>query len=434
MTSINLIFRSSSRTGCNEGSLFFRLIHERKSRTVTIPGCRLCSEEWDKSKQTIIYPVNDPVRFAFLKEVEQKLRQESEQLNIHLAALQKQGYYTVDEVVRLYRLRKDDGKLLGFTDILVSDLESNGQYRTARAYHTVVRGLVGFNKNVDIPLTQINSHLIKGFEAYLKQAGKLPNTISYYMRNLRAIHNKALLSGQLMNNKHENPFDGVYTGVTKTMKRALTLDEMKSLCQLDFDSLLAKENLSVRKYFDLTNLYTALQYFKFCFYARGMCFVDLAYLRKDCIRGGVLRYVRKKTGQQIEVKVTKEMQDIIDAFASLTEYSSYLFPVIRENDSRSARLQYETALRTQNARLKRLVRLAGIGKQISTHWARHSWATICKQRNVPLGVISECLGHTSEKTTLIYLGTFDNSVLDAANEAVASAVLQSEGRVRTSVF
>lgn len=61
-------------------------------------------------------------------------------------------------------------------------------------------------------------------------------------------------------------------------------------------------------------------------------------------------------------------------------------------------------------------------RTLSTHWARHTWASIGKQNNLPVRVISECLGHTSEKTTRIYLDLLDNKLLDAANETVLSAI------------
>ena len=153
-----------------------------------------------------------------------------------------------------------------------------------------------------------------------------------------------------------------------------------------------------------------------------MSFVDMVYLRKENIRGGFIRYVRKKTGQQMEIKITAKMQEILDSFSTEVQGSHYVFPIIKESSGRPPYLQYETALRLQNSRLKRLSVMVGIKKQISTHWTRHSWATIAKKENVPIRVISECLGHTSEHTTLIYLDSLDNSVLDATGELIAHIV------------
>ncbi len=129
----------------------------------------------------------------------------------------------------------------------------------------------------------------------------------------------------------------------------------------------------------------------------------------------------------MEVRVTPEMQTIIESFSLDVARSPYLFPIIvpmigRVETPKTARLKYETALRNQNVRLKKLALLAGINKPISTHWARHTWATIGKHEHVPLQVLSECLGHSSERTTLIYLGLLENSILDEANQAITSAI------------
>lgn len=428
MTSMNLVVRPSVRDGRHPGSLTLRVIHNRRVKTVTLPGCRLYPEEWNKETQEVVYPENNPRRTAQLVRLENKIHDEVGIFTSHLSALQKRGRYSVEDLLTLYRLCKDDGKLSGYTETLAVEMEKRGQVRTASAYRTVTRGLIKFNKDQDIPLGQINSCLIKDFEKHLKDAGKMPNTVSYYMRNLRAIFNKAV-SDKRISKPKECPFSGVYKGVTKTMKRALSFEEIHLLQNLDFAELLEGKKQESRDYRAIENLYRARRYFGFCFYARGMSFVDLAYLRKDNIRGGILRYVRRKTGQQMEVKVTPEMQGIIDGFSVEVQGSPYIFPIIKPDSETPAYCQYESALRCQNFRLKKLAKLAGINKSISTHWARHSWASAGKRANLPIRVISECLGHTSEKTTLIYLDSLENYVLDAANETVISAIFHPAPQV-----
>ena len=420
MTSMNLVLRPSTKPGHSEGSLSLRLIHHRKVKTVILPECKLYPEEWNRKSQEVVCRGNDPRRIAYLENLDKRILSEMESVTNLIIKLEKEGRYNLDDLMKIYRQRKEDSNLLGFTENLASGLTAKGHDRTANAYRTVTRGLVKFNKGLDIPLAEINSCLIKDFEKYLKDTGRLPNTISYYMRNLRSIYNKAVVGKQLPQPK-ENPFAGVYMGVTRTMKRALSIEEIKKLYDLDFSSLLKGKKAASKEYRFIENLETAHRYFFFCFYARGMSFIDLAYLRKENIRGGFVRYIRKKTGQQIEVRVTPEMQSVIDSFREDVLDSSHVFPIMRDKD-KGLRLQYETALRQQNYHLKRLSLLAKIRKPVSTHWARHSWASTGKLNNIPIRVISECLGHTSEKTTLIYLNSLDNSLLDSANEIIISAI------------
>lgn len=424
MTSIKIVYRPSARQGRYPGSLVLRLIHNRRVKNITLAGCKLYGEEWDGESQRIVYPAGDSQRTAYLEKTELTIAREMQLLENHLSVLEKQGRYTADELAGMYCRHKDNGKILGYGERLAFELEQRGQLRTARAYRTVTRGLVEFSKGKDIPLAHINNKLIKDFETYLKDKGRLPNTISYYMRNLRAIYNKAV-AGKRIVCRGGNPFAGVCTGVTKTMKRALSPGELKKIRNLDFSALLKEKKSGTKEHIRLKKVEAARRYFSFCFYARGMCFIDLAHLKKDNIRGGFIRYVRKKTGRQIEIRITREMQEIIDSFAEETKASPYVFPLLKSN-KKNIRLQYETALKMQNLYLKEIASLAKVDKPVSTHWARHSWATVGKQENIPLRVISECLGHTSEKTTLIYLGLLDNSVLDAANEAVASAIMRQQ--------
>lgn len=421
MTSMNFVFRPSTRKGRYPGSLCLRLIHNRHVRVITLAGCSIYDEEWDKESQMILYPADTPSRTVILQEVETIMYRESDVIRGLIRNLEKRGRYTLGELLDMYRLKACEGKLLGYTEALALAMEKRGQYRTARAYRTVTRGIVAFGGIGDIPLHQINACLIKDFESYLKDLGRLPNTISYYMRNLRAIYNKATAEGLIVASRNGNPFEGVYVGVTKTMKRALSVTDIQQMRDMPLPRMLQEETPGSRIYKRLKGLNTARRYFGFCFYARGMSFIDMAYLRKSNVSGGFIRYIRRKTGQQIEIRITPELQTFMNLFAEETAGSEYVFPVIK-NNGKPARVQYENALRTQNNRLKKLAPLAGITENISTHWARHTWATAGKNINLPVGVISECLGHTSESTTQIYLAQLNNSVLDEANERIALAI------------
>ena len=421
MTSINLVFRPSVKEGRHPGSLSLRLIHNRQVKTLTLSGCRIYESEWDRIGQWIVYPSDDPSRTAYLEEVEKRLLHETGVIRNLIADLEQQGRYGLDDILSRLSRTLDERHLSGFAEGLARTMEGRGQWRTARAYRTVTRGLVDFNKGRDIPLHHINACLVKDFEMHLKEKGRLPNTISYYMRNLRAIYNKAVAEKRIAPNRQDDPFAGVYTGVTKTMKRALSLEEIRLVQDINPDRLSQACGESQRRQEYARRLWEAHRYFNFCLYSRGMCFIDLAYLKKSNIRGGVIRYVRRKTGRQMEVRITEQMQAIIDGFAEATAGSPYVFPIITD-PAKSALTQYESAMRVQNNRLKKLSSLAGLKKKITTHCARHSWATVGKTVNVATHVISECLGHASEKTTQIYLAQLENSLLDDANERITYAI------------
>lgn len=418
MSSLHLILRPSTKSGHHPGSLYLRVIHERKAKTFAI-GCHLYSDEWDADNQSILYP-EDSQRIRVLEEAEDKIASCISILEHLIDLLEKQGHYTVDDLMSRYHSSKDNGKLLGWVESLCRDLRRDGQHRLARAYHTVALGLVRYNKGQDILLTQINAALIKGFEKHLMNKGRMPNTISYYMRNLRSIYNKAMAAKRIPS-RQGNPFAGVYTKVKTTAKRALTIEEITRLYEIDFKAMKSRYATDSSQKLHVERLQHSWRLFMFCFVAQGMCFIDLAHLKKENIRDGVCTYYRKKTSQQVEVTVNDAMQRIIDSFSEDVAGCPYLFPVLREAHS-GKQTRYDTALRTQNRRLKVLAKLAGIDKRVTTHVSRHSFATIVRGGGIPTGVISQMLGHTTEKMTHNYLASFDRSYFDQAYSIILAAL------------
>ncbi len=426
MTSVNFVLRPSTRKGHHPGSLSLRVLHYRKGKTTAL-GCYLYPQEWDREQQTVIYPENDPGRTAYLEEVEAKIAASVETVQDIVTSLEKQGRYTVGDIVGKLRRKKDDGKLLGYAEALAEEAEQNKQFRLADAYRTVSNGLVKFNKNVDIPLNHINATLMKDFETAMMNRGLKPNTISFYMRNLRAIYNKAVKARRIPV-KQSNPFAGVYTKVHQTAKRALTVEETTHFYEVDFDALRKRHPAGTCGREHTENLHFAHRLFMFCFFAQGMCFIDMAHLRKENIKDGICTYYRKKTRKQVEVKVNEGMQQIIDSFADEVRDSPYLFPIIT-GEGETARREYETALRTQNRRLKALAKLAAIGKdkRLTTHVARHSFATLVRGGGMPAGVISEMLGHSTEKMTHNYFASFERSYYDQAYHIIVTLLSRPSG-------
>lgn len=416
MTSIEFHLRSSIRSKRSKGSLFVRVIHNRIPRSITT-SFRIYPEEWDSGGHQLIYHPDNVSRFPKLRKIEEDMLQLRMYLEDVADRLEMAGYeFSSSDIIAAYRQRQGGHLLSDFIEKLCDELIRTGRERTARGYQTLMNRVIGFTGDKNLQLKQITPLLVRRFEYKLQQEGKAVNTISFYMRNLRAVYNKAIRQG-LLPVFPQDPFEDVFTGVKVTRKRALTKEEMSKI-----DHILNKMYSfgEKQKRTDL-GLRNSCLLFLFSFYARGMSFVDMAYLKKENLRNNVISYRRKKTGQLMEVKVTASMRHILQLFEAATDGSPYLLPIIHKIGI-SERLQYESALRIQNNRLKRIASLCGLEKNLSTHVARHSWATIAKKEHLPLAVISEGLGHTSEKTTAIYLASFDRSVLDRANEKVARAI------------
>lgn len=108
------------------------------------------------------------------------------------------------------------------------------------------------------------------------------------------------------------------------------------------------------------------------------------------------------------------MEEIVRKYPS--GGSGYLLPIIKEQGNE--RKQYDNGLHLVNYRLKDLSRMLRLPRPLTMYVARHSWASAAKAKHVPLSVISEGMGHDSEKTTQIYLASLEASVVDKANKKI----------------
>ena len=95
-----------------------------------------------------------------------------------------------------------------------------------------------------------------------------------------------------------------------------------------------------------------------------------------------------------------------------------MFPILETNDENVAYKRYMIALSLHNMKLKKLSVLGGIDIPLSSYIPRHTWATTARDHQVPLHIISAGMGHTSEKTTEIYLASVDNTLVNDANRSI----------------
>ncbi len=401
-TSVKAKFRPSRVKG-KAGAVYFQVIHERVARQIGT-GYKLVPEEWKDGK--VVFPEHDSERSRYLAGVAQNLHQTKERIEATILRLDETGKpYTADEVVAAYLLPHDDEHCLRvFSYKLAEHLKRTGQHRLAETYTSSVNSFLRFRGELgDIRLDEIDEDLIKEYEYYLLEECKLcRNTSSFYNRNLRAIYNRAVKK-KLTIDRH--PFAEVYTGVDKTAKRAIPIQTVKEIKDLDLSND--------------TEMAFARDLYLMSFDLRGISFVDLAMLETDQLKNGYLTYSRQKTRQKLEIKWEKPMQEIVDRHH--VEGSRYLLPILSEEGG-DPRRQYLNALHRMNVQLKKIGKLVNSPIPLTTYTARHCWASAAYRLNIPTPSISQALGHDSEKTTRIYLKSLDNRVVDDANQAVIRAV------------
>ena len=297
----------------------------------------------------------------------------------------------------------DEVGILSFIERQVDYLNSCNRYSTARNYMRTKNSVASYCNSFDLPLSLVDESFIEGYNLFLQQRGIVRNSISFYMRILRAVYNKAVRQ-HLIAQQRGNPFANVYTGIDRTRKRAVNEKVIAKLYKLDLKS---SPVLSL-----------ARDMFVFSYCTRGMAFVDMAYLCKSNIKGREICYSRHKTDQQLVVRIEPAVQRIIDRYAN--PFSNYIFPILKSCDAAKNFTQYQIALNYYNRQLKRLAGMLQLDCCLTSYVARHSWATSARRHNIPLSVISAGMGHTSERTTQIYLSALENNVIDKANRRIIS--------------
>lgn len=385
------------------GTIVYVVTHHRVPRQINT-GYKLFPSEWDRLHAEVLLPPDaGQSRHTYLVTLRERIADDTARLKSIVSRLERAGHdYTADDVVKLYLTPAEAGGFMSFAWELVRQLKQIGKTRTAERYTTVMNSFGRFAGENDVLLDEVDSDLMVKYETFLKARGICPNSSSYYMRGLRAIYNRAVEKKLTV---QHNPFKHVYTGIDKTVKRAVPLKIIRQIRDLD---------LALSPATDF-----ARDIFMFSFYTRGMSFIDMAFLKKKDLQNGILSYRRHKTNQQLFIKWEKPMQEIIDKYD--TTGTPYLLPIIRDMNA-DERRQYKNAVHLVNNKLKKIGGQLGLPIPLTSYVARHAWASIAKSKNIPVSTISEAMGHDSENTTRIYLASLDTSVVDKANSLILKSL------------
>lgn len=402
MATVKIKFRPSTVDGV-QGSIYYQVIHNRVARQHKT-DYRLYFNEWNSHLSEVVLPEFNENRRRYLFEINVKIQLDVKKLYKIISAMEcSKCYYTADDIIAEFASNHTENSLFLFMEKTISNLKILGRIRSAETYAATLCSFKRFMQNRDLALNEVNSDIMMAYEAYLRNNGVSPNSSSFYMRNLRAVYNRAVEKNLTL---QRQPFKYVYTGVDKTMKRAVSLKIIKKIKDMDFSA-----NPSIDFARDI---------FLFSFYTRGMSFVDIAYLRKKDLVNGILSYRRRKTGQQLFIKWEKCMQEIVDKY--YTSDAVYLLPIIKSHSNIDERRQYIYAMHNINYALKSIGKKLGLSMPLTLYVARHAWASIAKSKNVPISVISEGMGHDSETTTRIYLSSLDTMAIDRANSMILNSL------------
>ena len=284
----------------------------------------------------------------------------------------------------------------------ISMLKEQGRLRYAGMYEVSFNSFKKYVGNLDIPFSDIDVPWLKKYEAWMLQQGLAVNTIGTRVRHLRAVFNMAI--EQHVIDKECYPFHSYKVSkISQTPpKRAMSKSDIQRVieyqCKTDMERL-------------------AIDLFTFSYFTAGINFIDMAMLKYDNVVDGRLSYIRAKTKKQIIIPLQGKSKEIISKYsAGNANRSDYIFPIF--SAYHKSEIQKANRLHKVLAKINRA--LKHIGEELSlpikltTYVARHSFATVLKRAGVSTSIISESLGHSSEKITQIYLDSFEKSQIDEA--------------------
>lgn len=302
--------------------------------------------------------------------------------------------------------------------MMAEEKRLEGKRRTVETYLSTLnrwrRFLKARNYGLNLPWEKLTKETVEDFEAYMKGDGLARNTTAFYMRKLRAACNSARKNGMTV---AENLFADVYTGQAKTKKRAVDMEDIKRIAKVEPKCEMAR---------------MARDLFVFSFMTRGMSMIDIANLKAGDIKDGRLSYRRRKTGQRITMEWLGDMQRTVDIYNKVSDDAkrgnvrvddgqTRLFPII-EHDGDEGLLEFRRTQWSVNRHLKKIGRELQLPLPLTMYVARHSWASVAKERGIPTAMISDAMGHTSEKTTQIYLSQIDKGRIDIENREIVKAL------------
>lgn len=282
-------------------------------------------------------------------------------------------------------------------------LREQGRYRYAGMYDVSFSSFVKYAGSLDIPFNDIDVTWLKKYEAWMLRQGLAVNTIGTRVRHLRAVFNMAIEHHVM--DKECYPFHAYKLSKVcqSTPKRALTKVDILKI--LEYKGKTEMERL-------------AIALFTFSYFTAGINFIDMAMLKHENIVDGKLYYTRAKTKKQIIIPLQEKAMEIISNYYSVStaKGSDYVFPIFSELHKTEVQKanRLHKVLAKINKALKHIGEELGLPIKLTTYVARHSFATVLKRAGVSTSIISESLGHSSEKITQTYLDSFENSQMNEA--------------------
>ena len=403
-TTIEAVLYTSKTLSNGQHPIMLRLTKNRKRKYISL-HISLALQYWDAEKCKPRRNCPDKER------IEALIQQKTQELQSQVMDFKTNDKeYTLNTLVEKAS-RKVVRRTVGdYLNDYIDRLLAEKRVGNAKTFQELRTSLTKFCRSLDFYFIDIDAEWLKRYEQWLRvERHYSDNSIGIRFRSLRVLYNSAITDGLIK--KTDYPFDTFKVSRFKeaSAKRSLTKEDIKLIMDCEVRTL--------TKY-PKPFLQLAKDLFLFSYLSCGINLTDILHIRYADIVDGRLVFIRQKTGKLLSFQLQPAALDILDKYRQPNAHpQDYIFPVLRRSVHVTAQQQYGRVQRT-NKRINRYLKLIGehlhLPITLTTYVARHSFATVLKRSGVSTSIISESLGHSSEKITQIYLDSFENSQIDAA--------------------
>lgn len=296
--------------------------------------------------------------------------------------------------------------VFGFFSQRVEELFSTGKDGNALVYQDTLSVMKAYHGKKQLPFSEVNYNFLESFETFQRMRGNKDSTISVRMRTIRALFNRAI--------KKKFCPPEIYPFNDYEISKLRIEANRRSISKESILKIIAYSPP------EESSLVLSRHLFLFSYFTMGMNFTDMVQLKWSNINEGRVNYRRQKTGRYFSIKILEPVQEILDCYKTSDELVEYVFPILSifYKNSYDIKIRTKNALRDFNKDLRVIGKELNLERDITSYVARHSWAMAMKQSNVSTALISEGLGHSTEKTTQLYLDSFGSGRLDEANAKI----------------
>jgi len=379
--------------------LKLRIIVGTRSSSISL-NVHLMPNEWNDTHQRINHHI---MRFNNTNRLNNricKLKAKAYDILLQLEDAHKLHSLSISEIKKQILSERQEVTVYEFTTKLIREMKEQGRIGNALSYQATLDWISNYDTASVRYLNQITYTWLKKMETRYLAKGRKLNGLAVRMKTIRAIYNRAVAEELVP--PESSPFLKYKIKLTPTKKRAIS--------EQDFLLIKNATNLPGLRW------QRSREFFLISFYLMGASFVDMAHLKVSNIEYDRIRYRRQKTKQWYDIKITEGLAELLHPYLRGKSHEDYILPIIQNHMNRKQKYKRVVTTRNNyNKYLKQIADWLGINKHNFTSYSsRHTFATIARDKEVSVSVISKMLGHTDIKTTEVYLDHLHNSVIDKA--------------------